>query len=77
MSDTPNNADEIRRCLDNGWNVLLYRASGSIYVAVAVTDDELRGGFTFDDVRDERSTDDFTPAQALNRLAEKMIGNII
>jgi len=80
MSDTPNNAHEIQRALDNGWSVKLWKNPLGSYTARAVRakpgqskrDRERHG--TFNDVVE---TDDFTPSQALYRLAEKMIGNIV
>ena len=65
MSDTPSNADECMRLLDNGWKICLFRNRMGTYTAEA---------------RNEKGhrylTDDFTPSQALYRLTEKAIGNI-
>lgn len=74
MSDTPKLADECKRLLDNGWLVVLVRNDLGSYTAVAVNGEQ--------DIEeamevDRQCTDDFEPSQALYRLAEKMLGNIV
>ena len=73
MSDTPKNADAIKRLLDNKWCVLLSRNELGSYTAIAIGEDQ-----TIEDAAEiERQiTDDFEPSQVLYRLTEKMIGNI-
>lgn len=74
MSDTPNNADEIQRLLDNGWMIGLFRNSLGSYTAYCWRG---RKPATPCGLPERQITDDSTPSQALHRLAEKMIGNIV
>jgi hypothetical protein len=65
MSDTPSNADNCMKLLDNGWTIQMYRNGLGSYTAVAIGQNE------------KMLTDDFTPSQALYRLTEKVFGNIV
>lgn len=67
MSETPKNADECKRLLDNGWEVRLFRNALGSYTAQAMHG---RTGKRF-------IADDFEPLQALYRLTEKVFGNIV
>lgn len=77
MSDTPNNADACVKLLDNGWVVRLFRNWLGSYTAVTSSPSSPSSlnpdGET---VHKTFETDDFTPAQALYRLTEKVFGNI-
>lgn len=78
------NADEIQRALDNGHMVILYRNALDTYTACAFHQQTLAGESLlglidqqFPGESDkEHLTDDFTPAKALHRLSEAMIGNV-
>lgn len=62
-------ADDVRKLLDNGWTVLLFKNDLGSYTAVAC-----KPGQQIADAIDKEAqlTDDFTPSQALHRLAEKV-----
>jgi hypothetical protein len=74
MSDTPRNADECKRLLDNGWRIKLWRNSLGSYSARA-TRAKLKTRYAI--INDAVTTDDFEPSQALYRLTEKVFGNIV
>lgn len=69
MSDTPNAADDIMKVLDNGWTVKLFLNGLGSYTARAIRPKSLG---KIGQVNSVVETDDFTPAQALYRLAEKV-----
>jgi hypothetical protein len=72
VSDTPKEADDIRKVLDSGRSVMLYRNSLGSYTAIVIGNEA-----PINQIIEEASdtgrdiTDDFTPSQALYRLAEK------
>lgn len=74
MSDTPNSADDCQKLLDNGWKITLFKNQLDTYTARAVrpkpgqSKRDMKQYGVFNDVVE---TDDFTPSQALYRLAEK------
>lgn len=70
MSDTPKLADECKKLLDNGFEIVLFRNELGSYTAFAVSAGEA-GGLS-EHVNDKCITDDFEPSQALYRLTEKM-----
>lgn len=74
MSDTVNRADDCQKILDNGHVIVMYRGGMGSYLA-AVIDDPRKLPPTLDRLVDRLPehclTDDFTPSQALYRLAEK------
>lgn len=80
MSDTPKLADECKKLLDNKAAIILFRNHLGSYSAMT-----MRGSYLkrlqriIDTLPDEGNhiTDDFEPSQALYRLAEKQIGNIV
>lgn len=88
MSDTKIDMAKVTQMLDNGWRVRLYRGGLGSYVAVGVHDNEKImerlaahdppdfPGFYVDE-DGECTTDDFTPEQALTRLAYKVHGEVI
>lgn len=64
--------DDIRKVLDNGWRVTLFRNGLGSYTARARRPRRDRTK------KDVIETDDFTPSKALYRLAEKTItGRIV
>lgn len=70
MSDTPKEADDVMKLLDNRYSVVLFKNELGSYTAVACKPKQ--------DVRtairiDRQMTDDFTPSQALYRLTEKVL----
>lgn len=77
MSDTPTLADECKKLLDNGWEILLFRNQLGSYTARTRVQ-------TYNRKRNPKKptiykvfeTDDFEPSQALYRLAEKVYGKI-
>lgn len=88
MSKTIVDMPKVAQMLDSGWHVKLYKGGLGSYVAVglhpddAVMDrlakhdtDDWPGMFVDDD--GECTTDDFTPEQALTRLAYKVHGEIL
>ncbi len=64
-----NSADDIQKLLDNKWRVLLFKNDIGSYSAVACSP-----RLTMREAIDDEAliTDDFTPSQALHRLAEKV-----
>lgn len=80
MSDTPKLADEVKKLLDNGAYVVLYRNGLGSYTAVALRNEltgEVQNVINMTDDMGPHITDDFEPSQALYRLAEKSLGNIV
>lgn len=73
MSDTPKNADECKKLLDNGWDIHLFKNDLGSYTALAFRKGDHD---TWDDPPENCITDDFEPSQALYRLTEKVFGNI-
>lgn len=77
MSDTPKNADECKKLLDNGWGIVLYKNQLGSYTACAVIPkhmDDIHGAVKkYNDLL----TDDFEPSQALYRLTEKVLNDEI
>lgn len=69
MSNTPRNADECKRLLDNGWEIRLFKNQLGTYTTEAFP--HKPGAQNIVD------TDDFEPSQALYRLTEKVFGNIV
>ena len=69
MSDTPKNADECKKLLDNGWEIRLYRNRMGSYSAEAFPH---KPG-----IQNIVETDDFEPSQALYRITEKVLGNVV
>ena len=63
MSDTIVDMAKVTQMLDAGWEVVLYRNRRGTYAALASKRK------TGDITRREITTDDFTPEQALTRLA--------
>lgn len=75
MSNTPKNADACLRLLDNGWQILLLKNGLGTYSAIAI---DVKKQTAEEACKiDKQITDDFLPSQALYRLSEKMIGNIV
>lgn len=74
MSDTPKLADECQKLLDNGWTITMLRNGMGSYTAIASRGDQVP-----EDAQDidKQITDDFLPSQALYRLTEKVLGNIV
>lgn len=72
MSDTPKNADECKKLLDNGWAIVLFGNGIGSYTAIAVAPHDAE---CLDAVPkfESRLTDDFEPSQALYRLTEKVL----
>jgi hypothetical protein len=88
VSDTKIDMAKVTQMLDNGWRVQLFRGGLGSYTAIGFhpngrARDRLAemsiGPFSIidDDGTEEVSTDDFTPEQALTRLAYKVHGEII
>ena len=76
MSDTPRSADDCMKLLDAGKVIFLFKNGLGSYTAV--TDDNIeaiahRINDEGDMMMDNRTTDDFTPSQALYRLTEKAV----
>ena len=69
---TPRNADECKKLLDNGWNVVLFKNNLGSYSAVAT-----KQGVPRKVIEAGVITDDFDPSAALFRLTEKVYGNIV
>jgi hypothetical protein len=70
MSDTPKLADECKKLLDNGWQILLFRNELGSYTAEA---SKPALATEVDEVEECHLTDDFEPSQALYRLTEKVL----
>ena len=66
MSATIIDMPKVNQLLDNGWEIKLYKNQLTTYTAEA----EHANGTSFE-------TDDFTPEQALTRLAYKVQGEIL
>lgn len=66
MSDTITDMPKVAQLLDNGWLVKVFKNRLGSYTAIAA-----RGPLQ------NVTTDDFTPEQALTRLAYKVLGDII
>lgn len=79
MSDTIIDMAKVTQMLDAGWGVRLYRGGMGSYVAVGVHGNwkVMKRLEKFVDEDGEVTTDDFTPEQALTRLAYKVHGEII
>ena len=84
MSDTIVDMPKVTQMLDAGWGVLLRRCSMGTYTAIACKDLVVVQAWLEDDDADPDGipgaviiTDDFTPEQALTRLAYKIFGEII
>ena len=89
MSATKLDWAKVTQMLDNGWQVRLFRCCLGSYSAIGFHPDgrvrdrlaAMEGpmGFSFidDDGTEEVTTDDFTPEQALTRLAYKVHGEVI
>lgn len=88
MSNTPKLADECKKLLDNGWQILLFKNELGSYTAHGVRpgrdleQEEIDAAWDHGELpSDARSesyiTDDFEPSQALYRLTEKVFGNIV
>ena len=80
MSNTPKLPDECKRLLDNGAYVVLYRNGLGSYTAVALRGElaaEVQAVIDQTEDTGPHITDDWEPSQALYRLSEKAIGNII
>jgi len=65
MSDTKVDFAKVNQLLDNGWTVKLFKNQLTTYTAEATNE------------ADYIETDDFTPEQALTRLAYKVQGEIL
>lgn len=75
MSDTKIDFAKVTQLLDAGWELLLFKNGMGAYTAVAQRSDATE---KFSDIETEGViTDDFTPEQALTRLAYKAHGEII
>jgi uncharacterized protein YeeX (DUF496 family) len=73
---TPNKADDVRKLLDSGACVVLYRNELKTYTAVCVRPIDLAYADiagVIEEMQDDgpHITDDFTPSKALYRLTEK------
>lgn len=82
MSDTPKQADDCQKLLDNGFTIAMFKSDLGSYTAVALKPNEPANFLLSEIVEfpgiDERLTDDFLPSQALYRLTEKVTtGNIV
>lgn len=66
MSETPVDMSKVSQMLDNGWDCVLYRNSLGSYTAKCINGEGK-----------EFLTDDFSPEQALTRLAYKVTGEIL
>lgn len=66
VEPTPKLADECKKILDNGWQVLLFANALGSYTATARNPHGK-----------EITTDDFEPSAALYRLTEKVFGRIV
>lgn len=77
MSDTPRNADECKKLLDNGWSVVLFKNGLGSYTAVAVPKAKQQRLLRAIPRPEKRLTDDFEPSQVLYRVTEKVLGNIV
>ena len=64
-----NKINDIKKLLDNGWQVLLFSNDLGSYTAVAIADNQ-----SFEEAQeiDRQITDDHEPEKALYRLAEKV-----
>jgi len=71
MSDTIVDMPKVCQMLDNGWKVDLYKGGMGTYFCMASRPGK-KGS-----KRELVMTDDFTPEQALTRLAYKVCGEII
>ncbi len=60
--------NDVAKLLDNGWHILIFRNALDSYTARAIRPLIEGDGGTVNEVVD---TDDFTPGDALYRLAEK------
>jgi hypothetical protein len=70
MSDTVIDMAKVTQMLDAGWSVSLFKNQLKTYTAAAFRRiGEAKG--------EETDTDDFTPEQALTRLAYKVHGEIL
>lgn len=89
MSATAIDMAKVTQMLDNGWQVRLFRGGLGSYTAIGFHPNgrlrdrlaKIKGPMGFaiidDDGTEEVTTDDFTPEQALTRLAYKVHGEII
>lgn len=70
MSDTPKEADDVMKLLDNQYSVVLFKNQLGSYTAVACKGvQSVAKALSID----RQNTDDFTPSQALYRLTEKVL----
>ncbi len=69
MSDTIVDMPKVTQSLDAGWRLTLFKNSLGAYTAIGTRDEMHR--------TEEHETDDFTPEQALTRLAYKILGDVI
>ena len=67
MSKTIVDMPKVNQLLDNGWTIIMFKNQLDSYTAEA----------TRDGLDECFETDDFTPEQALTRLAYKVQGEII
>lgn len=70
MSDTPKEADECKKLLDNGWSIMLAKNSMGSYTAIAMRPHQSP---EYAVTQENQTTDDFEPSQALYRLTEKVV----
>lgn len=79
MSDTKIDLPKVAQMLDAGWQVQVFKGGMGSYVIIARHPSPTRMD-RFKDMLDddgELVTDDFTPEQALTRMAYKVFGEII
>lgn len=74
MSDTPVDLAKVTQMLDSGWQVSLYKNQIGTYTAAAI---RLKMDGLGKPSTQGQGTDDFTPEQALTRLAYKVLGETI
>lgn len=63
VKPAPKRADECKKILDNGWQVLLFANALGSYTAIASNPNGR-----------QITTDDFEPSQSLFRITEKVLG---
>lgn len=70
MSDTPNQPEDIRKLLDNGYAVVLFANEIGTITAAALPMGKM-DAIDLESLDENKMTDDFTVGQVLYRLAEK------
>lgn len=75
MSDTKIDMAKVTQMLDSGWQVILFKNQMGSYTAQCLRNRQLPG--TDHLTGQECDTDDFTPEQALTRLAYEIHGEIL